>query len=260
MANPGDAELTAGTVDTVAGDEDAKETGPSAEEIDLAEASGGEDPLLDCLVYLTAHYGNAKSPDVLKAGLPLAGTRMPASMFAHAAERVGLKARVVKRQLARINRLVLPVVLILKDGRACLLADLPRKRVAKVILPETGGGELEVELRDLAEDYTGYVIYVRPVAHVDADVERVCFRLGIGGAGAAEPGGPPGQSWSITEMGPVFVATAVSLVHGTTYRRRPQASEGSRRGVGKDAEGRRSDGQSRVSRALARWAYSAGVL
>ena len=85
----------------------------------LSSETGVEDPLLDCLVHLTAHYGSPKSPGVLKAGLPHSGEVMSATMFVRAAGRVGLSARVVRRRLNSINKLVLPTVLILKGARAC---------------------------------------------------------------------------------------------------------------------------------------------
>jgi len=147
---------------------------PLAEEsLDEALAEGAdEDPLLDCLVWLTAHYGSPKSADVLKAGLPFAGARMPASLFVRAAERAGLRARVVRRRLGSINRLVLPAVLILKGARACILADLPDKGAARLVLPETGGGSVAVPLRELEQDYTGYAIYLRPAARIENDIDR----------------------------------------------------------------------------------------
>ncbi len=139
---------------------------------ELAGASGAEDPLLDCLVFLTAHFGNPKSPEVLKAGLPHGGEAISASMFVRAAGRVGLNARVVQRRLGSINKLVLPAVLILKDARACILSEIIDKRRVRIVLPEAGGGGQDLDLRDLAEDYTGYAIYVRPVTRVEPDGMR----------------------------------------------------------------------------------------
>lgn len=139
---------------------------------ELASASGVEDPLLDCLVHLTTHYGNPKSPEVLKAGLPHSGEALSATMFVRAAGRVGLSARVVQRRLNSINNLVLPAVLILKGGRACILSQFIDKRRVRIVLPESGGGSQDLELRDLAEDYTGYAIYVRPVTRVEPEGMR----------------------------------------------------------------------------------------
>jgi hypothetical protein len=159
VGEPADAERSENEADTKLADE-------------LSAASGVEDPLLDCLVYLTAHFGNPKSPDVLKAGLPHSGEALSASMFVRASERVGLSARIVKRRLGSINKLVLPAVLILKDARACILAELPDKRRARIVSTETGGGTQDVDVKDLAEDYSGYAIYLRPITRLEPDGMR----------------------------------------------------------------------------------------
>lgn len=129
---------------------------------DLAHEAGGEDPLLDCLVFLSQFHGNPKSPEVLKAGLPFGGPRLTPSLFVRAADRIGFKARIVKRRLAKISKLVLPAVLILEDGRACVLLEFEGRRKAKVMLPEAGGGVQTATLKDLNADYGGYAIYMRP--------------------------------------------------------------------------------------------------
>lgn len=143
----------------VVGDEDSA----TAEQIELDAGAGTEDALLDCLVFLTRFHGRPKSAEVLKAGLPFAGPRLTPSMFVRAAERVGLNARVVKRRLASISKMVLPAILILDGGRACVLLDMPKRRAARVMLPETGGGEEETDLKTLESDYSGYAIFLRPV-------------------------------------------------------------------------------------------------
>jgi ATP-binding cassette subfamily C protein LapB len=150
----------------------AKAEAELAEQMSLATAAGVDDPLLDCLVYLTEHFGNPRSADVLKGGLPHAGEALSASLFVRAAERVGLKSRVVKRRLESINKFVLPAVLLLKGARACILAERPSKGRVKIVLPETGGNVQEVDLADLAADYAGYAIFVHPVAHMEPDAYR----------------------------------------------------------------------------------------
>ena len=49
------------------------------------------DPLLSCLVFLTAHFGNAKSAEALKAGLAYDERGMGPMLFCDAAERLGLR-------------------------------------------------------------------------------------------------------------------------------------------------------------------------
>ena len=55
------------------------------------------DPLLECLVYLTSHYGRAKSAEAIVAGLAYDDRGMGPKLFCEASERLGIKAQVVKR-------------------------------------------------------------------------------------------------------------------------------------------------------------------
>ncbi|MCB1531758.1 MAG: type I secretion system permease/ATPase [Alphaproteobacteria bacterium] len=119
------------------------------------------DPLLQCLVFLTAHYGRAKSADALTAGLAYDARNMGPDLFAQAAERLGLKTKVVKRpHIREIPSAVLPVVLILKGEQACVLMSLHGSK-AQLYMPETQSS-VELELEKLESDYTGYSIYTHP--------------------------------------------------------------------------------------------------
>lgn len=141
------------------------------------ESAATEDPLLACLVFLTRHYGRPRSADVLKAGLPFTGRRLPPSLFLRAAERAGFLGRVVKRRLSSISHLVLPVVLTLKDEQACVVIEYVDKKTALVMLPETGGGVQKVDRASLEKLYTGYAIFLKPefqfdIQRQDADIPR----------------------------------------------------------------------------------------
>lgn len=81
------------------------------------------DPLLTCLVFLTAHFGRSRSAEALKAGLAYDERGMGPSLFCEAAERLGLKTRIVKcKSMAQISPHALPpVVAILDKGQACVI-------------------------------------------------------------------------------------------------------------------------------------------
>ncbi len=119
------------------------------------------DPLLDCLVFLTSYYGRAKSARAITAGLPYDSKNMGANLFCEAAERLGLKARVVKRNtLQKIIQPVLPAVIILKSEQAAVLLSVnDRTAEAKIWSPETQT-ERVVSLSELNDSYAGYAIYV----------------------------------------------------------------------------------------------------
>ena len=132
-----------------------------------ASGQGGDDPLLWCLAFLCRYYERPRSPDVLKAGLPDAGQPLTPALTVRAAERAGLSARVVKRRFTSISGLLLPAVLLLKDGGACVLVEYTGKGKALVVMPESGSGVQETDLDQLRAGYLGYAIFVRPEYHAD---------------------------------------------------------------------------------------------
>ncbi len=125
-------------------------------------ASSAIDPLLECLVFLTEHHGRAKSGEAIKAGLAYDEKGMGPQLFCEAADRLGLKAKVLHRDLEKISQPVLPAVVVLNNDQACVLLSVDGKK-AKVFLPETGATK-EIAYGDLLKSYAGYVIYVHPRA------------------------------------------------------------------------------------------------
>lgn len=139
------------------------------------------DPLLKCLQFLTAHYGRAKSAQALTTGLPYDEKDMSPNLFRDAAERIGLKTQIVKKQkLKTISEAALPVVLILEGEQACVLLSR-HKNHAKIYVPETHEAK-DVKVDDLEKSFSGYAIYVHPrsefsnpeSAHLD-DTDRHWF-------------------------------------------------------------------------------------
>lgn len=121
------------------------------------------DPLLDCLAFLTSHYGRAKSPQALTAGLAYDENNMGPTLFCEAAERIGLRTQIVHREkIKNIPGPVLPTVLILENNQSCVLIKLMQnKHKARIWSPETGA-ERDVSLTELKTAYTGYAIFVHP--------------------------------------------------------------------------------------------------
>ena len=89
-------------------------------EMPAREGVSTHDPLLKCLVLLTRLFNRPFSEETLSAGLPLVDNWLTPQLFERAAERAGLTAKVIKRDLAEISPLTLPAVLLLQDRRACL--------------------------------------------------------------------------------------------------------------------------------------------
>lgn len=137
------------------------------------DAEAIDDPLTDCLIQLCRLYNLPATRTALRAGLPLVDNRLTVELFPRAAERAGLAARLLKRPLARMTGLELPAVLLLADGRACLLAALDHEGgEATVLLPETGLGESRLTLAELEGLYSGHALFVRPRFRQDSHLDH----------------------------------------------------------------------------------------
>jgi ATP-binding cassette, subfamily C, bacterial LapB len=126
------------------------------------------DPLLGCLLALTQRLGKSVSAETLLAGMPLENGRLTPELFVRAATRGGLSAKIAKRPLNTISDLVLPAVLLLDGGEACVLVRRSSPGNAMLILPEAGSGERETALDELGKRYSGYAILVSAAPNLDA--------------------------------------------------------------------------------------------
>ena len=138
---------------------------------ELPAAVTADDPLLKCLVLLTRFFNHPFSAETLSAGLPLVDSRLTPALFVRAAERAGLTAKVVKRDLDRISPLVLPVVLLLNDRRSCILRSFAKDGRCEIVDPDTGG-VTERALAELKPEYTGHVILIRQQLKFDSRTEH----------------------------------------------------------------------------------------
>jgi ATP-binding cassette subfamily C protein LapB len=129
------------------------------------------DPLLECLVIFAKLHNRPISVDALIAGLPvkpgadgpeLFSVDSPKGLFSRVATRAGFASRLINRELNKLSRLLLPCILVLKNGNACILESIDRKnRRAKVIFPEVGEGEEWLELSRLDKEYLGYAFLLK---------------------------------------------------------------------------------------------------
>ena len=119
------------------------------------------DPLLDCLVQLTSLHGKPYTAQALSNGLPLVDQRLTPSLLARAAARAQFSTRIVQRTMDDVPQGLLPAILLLHGGRACLL--LRAQEGGRVLLqyPESDS-PVEVEVQALLQDYTGLMCFVRP--------------------------------------------------------------------------------------------------
>jgi len=134
-----------------------------------------DDPLLDCLLQLVKLHGRSATRSSLSTGLPLVQNRLTVELFPRAASRAGLSARLLHRSLDKISNLQLPIVLLLQDHKACILASIDdRAEQYKILMPETGMGEQTVPRRELESIYSGYSLFVKPKFRLESeDVDKI---------------------------------------------------------------------------------------
>ena len=130
-----------------------------------------DDPLLDCLVLLSEHFGNPCSAEALAAGLPLTSSVLSPELLPQAAMRAGLSAKLSRKSIDNIPQMLLPCILMLKDQKACVLQSLDFHNNKVVIsLPDTGGEE-QLSIEALEAVYVGYLFLIKQKYHVDRDFD-----------------------------------------------------------------------------------------
>src|SRR4029077_10264575 len=107
----------------------------------------------------------------LVAGLPILDGRLSVSLFDRAARRAGLEVEPIKRALADIPALVLPAVLIMRDGSTRVLIERGTDaRQSMVVDPSQGAAATPRPLGADVADYLGFAFLVLPLATADARV------------------------------------------------------------------------------------------
>ncbi|MEN3379725.1 MAG: ATP-binding cassette, subfamily bacterial LapB, partial [Hyphomicrobiales bacterium] len=133
-----------------------------------AEIEAVHDPLSDALLYLAAHHGRALSRNALLSGLPITDGRLTVPLLTRAAQRAGLEVEPVKRMFDDIPALVLPAVLIQRDGTMRILLHIDHdKKTAVTVDPSVRMAEQSQSFAELEHNYLGYTILARPIAIAD---------------------------------------------------------------------------------------------
>lgn len=133
----------------------------------------GQDPLLESLVFLTKYHGHPYQGEALISGLPLADGKLTPVLLERAAERAGLAVRFQAQGLGELSELLLPCILLLEEGNACVLLELQREQGrARVILAATGDGEHWLDLDRLEPLYSGNLFLVKPRFRYDERAPR----------------------------------------------------------------------------------------
>ena len=137
------------------------------------------DPLVECLLAISTYHGRSTSRDGLTAGLPLENSCLTPALFNRAANRAGLVSRLVRRPLKRLQKALLPAVLLLENDEACVYMGLDVSgENAKVIYPELNEAVVSVPIDELVAKYTGVALLVRTRFRFDKRVTQTHHSLG----------------------------------------------------------------------------------
>jgi ATP-binding cassette, subfamily C, bacterial LapB len=141
----------------------------------VREDLAAPDPLLDCLIEVCRIHGQATTRAALTAGLPLpSDATLGLALVERAAERAGMATKLQRLSLDRIDPQALPAILILKDRQSVvLLGRDPVSGAARVLMGETGQGEVKMPTEVLRERYAGLALNVRPKFRFDARTPEV---------------------------------------------------------------------------------------
>ncbi|MFG6466605.1 type I secretion system permease/ATPase [Roseateles sp. BYS87W] len=127
------------------------------------------DPLLQALSWLTRHHGKARSPESLRAGAPVEGLLTPDSAIRVMRE-AGYNAGLLRKSIDDINGLLLPAVLLLGGGDACVLvrrlddpaAVAPGSCRYEVVFPGPEAAAVPATTAELEPEYSGFMLAVSP--------------------------------------------------------------------------------------------------
>ncbi len=152
-------------------------TGQNINEAPKAESLTPSDvdfipPVVQSFVTLFRLYGKQISGTHFLTTL---GNSVPSvTSCRRAAHELGLESNLLFREnIADISSLVLPCLLILNNQGTCVLQSFSEEGKIKVIMPEHGNDEMEIEVEKLQEQYSGYAMFVSLAARADRQLRPI---------------------------------------------------------------------------------------
>jgi ATP-binding cassette subfamily C protein LapB len=128
-----------------------------------------EDVLLAAVQWLCVHYGVVLSDAALQAGLPRE-SRVTPSLAVRMLGQAGIDAGWVSRDVGGLLSYLFPVVVLRKDGRACVLTarhGSGRSASYDVLLPEAQGVSVRLGAAEVGQLYGGQALLAKPRPQLD---------------------------------------------------------------------------------------------
>jgi ATP-binding cassette subfamily C protein LapB len=123
------------------------------------------DALAHAISWLTRHHGRERTPESLLAGMPVKD-RLGPDQAQRALREAGFSAGLVQRRVGELHSLLLPAVLLLKEGDACIVvarhaADPQRY---DIVMPGREHHACSASQAELEAEYTGVALVATPEA------------------------------------------------------------------------------------------------
>lgn len=140
--------------------------GPQAVPPPLPQAPSWDlenDALAHSLSWLTRFHGRERSPQSLLAGLPIEG-RVGPDQALRVLREAGYTAGIVQRALPELHHLLLPAVLLLREGDACIVVarDAADPRRYDIVMPGPEHHACSASEDELQAEYSGYALVATP--------------------------------------------------------------------------------------------------
>jgi ATP-binding cassette subfamily C protein LapB len=123
------------------------------------------DALVQAIVWLTRHHGRERSAQSLLSGVPLAGALGP-DQAVRVLREAGFNAGLIQRRIADIHSLLLPAVLLLRNGDACIVVarNAGDNGIVQydVVMPGPQPHVVKATEVELGAEYTGITLVASP--------------------------------------------------------------------------------------------------
>jgi ATP-binding cassette subfamily C protein LapB len=141
--------------------------------------------LLECLVALTKIHNHPLSAETLVDGLPLEDGKSSISLFSddkknsksvfsRAAKRAGFSSKLVDYPLKKISKLFFPIILVLKNGDACILLEYnDDSSKAKVISPKNSLEAQWIDYKKLEKKYVNYAFLLKRNSKIEKNIDSI---------------------------------------------------------------------------------------
>jgi ATP-binding cassette subfamily C protein LapB len=133
----------------------------------------GADPLVECLNHVAREFALPFSRRGALAGLPLKQGRLSPDLLPRAAAQFGMIAESQSIALRDIPPMVLPVIVPLEAGQACVLRKIdPAKGTAEIYYPAKGTALQSIAVDKLTATRAGDLYYITPENRAQAQGAR----------------------------------------------------------------------------------------